>query len=106
VIPSDFVTEWRSQAPWVESSQVEQDLVISRALVEIFGDDRLAEALASKVIHGRASVHATVAKSEMPGGRLAPASSCGALGSRSHCPTPFQGRSFRPTSIGSDPLAC
>lgn len=46
MIPTDFITEWRSQAPWVESSQVEQDLVISRALVEIFEDDRLAEALA------------------------------------------------------------
>ena len=46
MIPADFISEWRSQAPWVESSQVEQDLVISRALVEIFDDDRLAEALA------------------------------------------------------------
>lgn len=46
MIPADFITEWRSRAPWVESSQVEQDLVISRALVEIFADDRLAEALA------------------------------------------------------------
>ena len=46
MIPADFITEWGSQAPWVESSQVEQDLVISRALVEIFEDDRLSEALA------------------------------------------------------------
>jgi len=46
VIPTDFITEWRSQAPWVETSQVEQDLVISRALVEIFDDDRLTETLA------------------------------------------------------------
>lgn len=46
MILADFITEWRSQAPWVESSQVEQDLVISRALVEIFEDDRLSEALA------------------------------------------------------------
>jgi predicted nucleotidyltransferase component of viral defense system len=46
VIPADYITEWRSQAPWVESSQVEQDLVITRALVEIFEDDRLSEALA------------------------------------------------------------
>lgn len=46
MIPADFITEWRSQAPWVESSQIEQDLVISRALVEIFEDEHLAEALA------------------------------------------------------------
>ena len=46
MIPSDFVTEWRSQAPWVEDAQVEQDLVISRALVEIFSHPVLHEALA------------------------------------------------------------
>jgi hypothetical protein len=46
LIPADFITEWREQAPWVQASQVEQDLIISRALVEIFGDDELARALA------------------------------------------------------------
>ena len=33
MIQRDFVTEWRGQAPWVQDVQVEQDLVISRALV-------------------------------------------------------------------------
>lgn len=46
MIPADFITEWREQAPWVQSSQVEQDLVVSRTLVEIFRDDDLARALA------------------------------------------------------------
>ena len=46
MIPSDFVTEWRSNAPWVENAQVEQDLVISKALVEIFSHPVLHEALA------------------------------------------------------------
>jgi len=36
MIPRDFITEWRARAPWVEDVQVEQDLVISRALVDIF----------------------------------------------------------------------
>jgi hypothetical protein len=36
VILRDFITEWRAEAPWVQDFQVEQDLVISRALVEIF----------------------------------------------------------------------
>ena len=36
MIPKDFITEWREQAPWITDAQVEQDLVISRALVEIF----------------------------------------------------------------------
>ena len=36
MIPRDYVTAWRASAPWVEDAQVEQDLVISRALVEMF----------------------------------------------------------------------
>jgi len=46
VIPADFIAEWREKVPWVLSAQVEQDLVISRALVEIFGDEQLSRALA------------------------------------------------------------
>jgi len=46
VIPRDFITEWRAEAPWVQDFQVEQDLVISRALVEIFSHRVLREALA------------------------------------------------------------
>lgn len=46
MIPRDFITEWRSQAPWVEDYQVEQDLVICRALVEIFSNATLAQSLA------------------------------------------------------------
>ena len=46
MIPHDYITEWRGQAPWVEDAQVEQDLVISRALVEIFSHPVLKEALA------------------------------------------------------------
>lgn len=33
VIPHDYITEWRAQAPWVQALQVEQDLVISRASI-------------------------------------------------------------------------
>lgn len=46
MIPRDFITEWRREAPWVEDSQVEQDLVISRALVEIFAHPFLKNAVA------------------------------------------------------------
>lgn len=46
MIPGDYITEWRLQAPWVQDFQVEQDLVISRALVEIFAHPLLADALA------------------------------------------------------------
>jgi predicted nucleotidyltransferase component of viral defense system len=46
VIPKDFITEWREHAPWISDAQVEQDLVISRALVEIFRDPELSGRLA------------------------------------------------------------
>ena len=46
MIPRDYITRWRERAPWTEDFQVEQDLVISRALVEIFSDPVLAGALA------------------------------------------------------------
>lgn len=46
MIPRDYVTEWRAQAPWVEDFQVEQDLVISRALVAIFSHPLLSRSLA------------------------------------------------------------
>ena len=46
MIPRDYITQWRERAPWSEDFQVEQDLVISRALVEIFADPVLDGALA------------------------------------------------------------
>jgi len=46
MIPHDYITEWRAHAPWVQDFQVEQDLVISRALIAIFTHPVLANALA------------------------------------------------------------
>jgi predicted nucleotidyltransferase component of viral defense system len=46
LIPRDYITEWRAEAPWIQDFQIEQDLVISRALVEIFSHSALNEALA------------------------------------------------------------
>lgn len=46
MIPWDYVTEWREQAPWALDVQVEQDLVLSRAIVEIYNDASLAKGLA------------------------------------------------------------
>lgn len=45
MIPNDFITAWRTYAPWIIDAQVEQDLVISRALVEIFRVPALARTL-------------------------------------------------------------
>ncbi|MFK7828139.1 MAG: nucleotidyl transferase AbiEii/AbiGii toxin family protein [Congregibacter sp.] len=46
MIPRDYITEWRDKAPWVDDAQVEQDLVISRALIDIFSHETLHHALA------------------------------------------------------------
>lgn len=46
MIPRDHILEWRSQAPWPQDVQVEQDLIICRALVEIFSNPVLHDALA------------------------------------------------------------
>lgn len=46
MIPRDYITEWRTQAPWIQDFQVEQDLVISRALVHIFAHPVLGKSLA------------------------------------------------------------
>ena len=46
MIPRDYITAWRAEAPWVQDFQVEQDLVISKALVDIFSDPVLGKTLA------------------------------------------------------------
>jgi len=46
MIPKPHIAKWQEHAPWKEFSQVEQDLIISRTLVEIFSDDFLRENLA------------------------------------------------------------
>lgn len=46
MIPRAYITQWANFVPWQTNEQVEQDLVISRALIEIFSDDFLREHLA------------------------------------------------------------
>ncbi|SFK78433.1 Nucleotidyl transferase AbiEii toxin, Type IV TA system [Porphyromonadaceae bacterium KH3CP3RA] len=46
MIPELAITEWRSVVPWIDVKQVEQDLIICRAIVAIFSDEFLAERLA------------------------------------------------------------
>lgn len=46
MIPKPDIAKWQEHAPWKQFYQVEQDLVISRALVEIFSDEFLRENLA------------------------------------------------------------
>src|SRR5438309_10068960 len=46
MIPKPYIAAWRVQAPWSSDGYVEQDLVLSRAIVEIFSDSFLRERLA------------------------------------------------------------
>ena len=46
MIPRNYITHWRAEAPWIQDFQVEQDLAISRALVEIFSQPALHQSLA------------------------------------------------------------
>jgi len=40
MIPRAHITAWRSRAPWSSDAQIEQDLVVCRALVEIYSKSR------------------------------------------------------------------
>lgn len=46
MIPQAYITAWRKKAPWQEDFQVEQDMVIERALMAIFDDEYLKARLA------------------------------------------------------------
>jgi hypothetical protein len=39
VIPRPYIAKWQEHSPWKEFAQVEQDLIISRVLVEIFSEN-------------------------------------------------------------------
>jgi predicted nucleotidyltransferase component of viral defense system len=46
MIPQAQITQWRQMAPWSDDLQVEQDLILSRAMVNIFTVPFLAQELA------------------------------------------------------------
>ena len=54
MIPEAFITEWRKQYPWPDNSQVEQDLVISRILVELFSRSSIRDSL---IFRGGTAIH-------------------------------------------------
>jgi len=54
VIPADLIAEWRAQTRWATDEQVEQDLVLCRALVAIFEDPEFAGAVA---LRGGTALH-------------------------------------------------
>jgi len=54
VIPKASITTWRKTAPWSEDWHVEQDLVLSRAIVELFSRPAIAE---RAVFRGGTALH-------------------------------------------------
>jgi predicted nucleotidyltransferase component of viral defense system len=54
VIPRDHIQTWSAVTPWRERRQVEQDLIISRALCDIFSEPFLADRLAFR---GGTAIH-------------------------------------------------
>ena len=39
MIPRRYINEWRENVNWNEDIQVEQDLIITRALIAIYNDE-------------------------------------------------------------------
>ena len=54
MIPKASITAWRKSAPWGEDWQVEQDLILSRALVDLFSRPAIAE---QAVFRGGTALH-------------------------------------------------
>lgn len=46
MIPRAYIAEWQKNAPWRSNAQVEQDLIIERALIELFSDELINQSLA------------------------------------------------------------
>ncbi len=46
MIPKDYIKNWRQKANWLFDRQVEQDLVISRALVSLYDHPKIKSSLA------------------------------------------------------------
>lgn len=54
MIPRANITAWRRSAPWPDNSQVEQDLLLSRALVAMFEQPIVAD---QAVFRGGTALH-------------------------------------------------
>ena len=45
MIPQTAITAWRNVAPWASADQVEQDLILSRAICELYQHPQIRENL-------------------------------------------------------------
>lgn len=46
MISQKYIQAWKTHAPWPQPSQIEQDLIIGRALCELYNEPKIQEALA------------------------------------------------------------
>ena len=54
MIPQNIITAWRTIAPWGSPDQVEHDLVLSRAICELYQNPIISETL---VFRGGTALH-------------------------------------------------
>lgn len=54
MIPQANIVEWRAQAPWNDPDQVEHDLVLSRALCELYSNPLISKGL---IFRGGTALH-------------------------------------------------
>ena len=45
MIPEAFIEEWKANAPWQTLAMIEQDMVISRALIELYNHPKITDTL-------------------------------------------------------------
>lgn len=46
MIPDPYITQWATRAPWPHEGQIEQDMILSRLILEIAADELLGKELA------------------------------------------------------------
>ncbi len=46
MIPKNYILEWTAIVPWKEPLQIEQDLLITNALLKLYANPHLKEVLA------------------------------------------------------------
>lgn len=54
MIPRAYIQQWTAAAPWPDLRQVEQDLIISRALCDLFGNEIIRDRIAFR---GGTAIH-------------------------------------------------
>lgn len=46
MIPPMYLAQWRAKTPWGPDAQIEQDLVLTKAMIKLYSDPLLTEAFA------------------------------------------------------------